>query len=725
MDYKDFIESKRITVWVSWFDISKDDLHSKLFEYQKTIVQMALKKWRYAIFADCWLWKTFMQLEFAKQVNIKTWKPVLLLTPLAVWRQTLKEASTFWYDAKIISDRQWVENKINIINYDKLHKIQWLDWGWVILDESSILKSFDWKTRNLLIEEYKYTPYKLCCTATPSPNDFTELWNHSEFLNVLDVDTMLSVFFINDASHWNGRRLKKHAEDEFWEFVWSRWVMIRRPCDLWDDRWYLLPKLNIIPVVVKVENDSDQLFVAPAQWLNEVRNARKQSIPQRIEKLNEIYEKHEWQLLVWCDYNYESKEIMNAIPDAMEVEGATKSKIKEDIMLWFSDWSVKTLVTKPKIAGFWMNWQSCNTMVFFGISHSYEQYYQAIRRCWRYWQNNDVTVYIIIWEAEQSVLDSVIEKSKKHDLQYEWMSQNVLKSFYSNHKKINMNTWETLKTDKYTLMQWDCVQRTKEIADNSIDYSIFSPPFSDLFTYSDSEFDMWNSKDDDEFYNHFGYLIDDLFRITKPWRLVSFHCMNLPTRKWKDWFIGIKDFRWDLIREFQKRWFYYHSEVCIWKDPVVAMQRTKAVWLLHKTIKKDSSMSRQWIADYVVTMRKRWDNEEPIQHTAEEYPVDYRQRIASPIRTDINQSDTLQYRSARDHKDEKHICPLQLEVIRRCIYLWTNKWDTVFSPFTWIWSEWYVSLELGRKFIWVELKNSYYEQAKRNLMNVTKIKKLF
>ena len=226
---------------------------------------------------------------------------------------------------------------------------------------------------------------------------------------------------------------------------------------------------------------------------------------------------------------------------------------------------------------------------------------------------------------------------------------------------------------------------------------------------------MGNCKDDDDFYKHFAFLIDDLYRVIMPGRLVSFHCMNMPTSKTNHGYIGIRDFRGDLIRLFEKAGFIFHSEVCIWKDPVTAMQRTKALGLLHKQLKKDSCMSRQGIPDYLVTMRKPGDNEERVTHTAEDFPVQLWQNYASPVWMDINPSDTLQYRSAREHDDERHICPLQLEVIRRGLKMWSNPGDTVLSPFAGIGSEGYVSLQEGRRFIGFELKKSYYEQAVRNL----------
>ena len=270
-------------------------------------------------------------------------------------------------------------------------------------------------------------------------------------------------------------------------------------------------------------------------------------------------------------------------------------------------------------------------------------------------------------------------------------------------------------TDKYSIYNGDSCEIIKNIPDNSIHYSIFSPPFADLYVYSNSERDMGNCKTNKEFYDHFKFLVEELHRVTMNGRLVSFHCMNLPTSKTRDGFIGIKDFRGDLIRIFQQAGFIYHSEVCIWRDPVVAMQRTKALGLLHKQIKKDSAMCRQGIPDYLVTMRKAGDNPERVTHTNETFPVDVWQKYASPIWMDINPSNTLQKQSAREEKDEKHICPLQLEVIQRAVNLWTNPNDIVFSPFMGIGSEGYQSLTQGRRFVGIELKSSYYKQAEKNM----------
>lgn len=274
---------------------------------------------------------------------------------------------------------------------------------------------------------------------------------------------------------------------------------------------------------------------------------------------------------------------------------------------------------------------------------------------------------------------------------------------------------DTVTDEQYTAMMGDCVQRIREIPSDSIGFSVFSPPFASLYTYTNSEYDMGNCKTDDEFAEHFGYLVDELYRVLKPGRCVSFHCMNLPTSKERDGYIGIRDFRGDLIRTFQRAGFIYHSEVTIWKDPVTAMQRTKALGLLNKQKNKDSALCRQGIPDYLVTMRKPGDNDDPISHNNEQFPISEWQKIASPVWMDINPSDTLQYRTARENNDERHICPLQLGVINRALDLWSKPGDVVLSPFMGIGSEGYCAIKKGRKFIGIELKASYFNCAVKNL----------
>ena len=294
---------------------------------------------------------------------------------------------------------------------------------------------------------------------------------------------------------------------------------------------------------------------------------------------------------------------------------------------------------------------------------------------------------------------------------------------------MNTKVIDQYHDEEWSLYHGDSIEVIKGIPDNSLHFSIFSPPFADLYVYSNSLHDMGNSKNNDEFLNHFRFLVKDLYRCMMPGRIVAMHCMNLPAMKSRDGFIGMKDFRGDLIRMFQCEGFIYHSEVCIWKDPVIQMQRTKSIGLLHKQVLKDSTMSRQGLPDYLVMMRKPGDNHEPVSGQLSNYAGDVPipnsgnksiniwQRYASPVWMDINPNDTLQYRSARDNNDERHICPLQLQVIERAYQLWTNPGDTVLDPFNGIGSSGYVALQTGRKYIGIELKESYYNCAVTNLRN--------
>jgi len=277
-----------------------------------------------------------------------------------------------------------------------------------------------------------------------------------------------------------------------------------------------------------------------------------------------------------------------------------------------------------------------------------------------------------------------------------------------------MNCIEQVVTDSYAAYHGDCVEVLKGLPDASVGYSIFSPPFASLYTYSNSPRDMGNVRDDAEFFEHFEYLIAELRRVIKPGRDVSFHCMDMPASKERDGYIGLKDFPGELLRAFQRHGFIFHAKVTIWKDPVTAMQRTKALGLLHKSVRENAAMCRQGIPDYLITVRAPGESER-VTHTPAEYPVDLWQKVASPVWMDINPSDTLQYASAREHDDERHICPLQLEVIRRGVMLWTNPGDIVLSPFMGIGSEGHVAVQMGRRFVGVELKDSYYRQAVANL----------
>lgn len=713
--YHTFLQSKQFIASPSGFE-SENEINPLLFDFQRDIVTWALRKGKAAIFAGTGLGKTLMQLEWALHVHKHTSGNILILAPLAVAQQTAREGAKLGIEVNICRKQEDVRPGINITNYEMLQHFDPAQFIGIVLDESSILKAYEGKVRTAIINTFKDTPYKLACTATPAPNDHMELGNHVEFLGVMTRTEMLSTFFIHDGGDTSKWRVKKHAKKAFWEWVASWAVMLRNPSDLgYEDNGFRLPPLNLHEIVV----DKTGYVVREAKTMQDRRKARNDSINTRVECAAKIANATNEPHLVWCNLNTESEELTTAIEGAIEIRGAHDPEYKADKMVKFSNGEISKLVTKPSIAGFGMNWQHCHKMIFVGLSDSFEQYYQAVRRCWRFGQKDPVDVYIITSEKEGAVVSNIKRKEKEFEEMLKGMISATQEITRQNIKSTGreIDSYQTqIETEDNWVIEWgDNVEEIKKVMDDSIHYTLFSPPFSSLYTYSNSERDMGNCKNYIEFFTHFNFLIPELYRVTMPGRLMSIHCMNLPTTKEHHGVIGIQDFRGDLIRAFQDAGFIFHSEVCIWKDPVTAMQRTKALGLLHKQLKKDSCMSRQGIPDYIITFRKPGANQEQVTHTDESFPVEAWQRYASPVWMDINQSNTLQKDSAREHEDERHVCPLQLEVIKRCLELWTNPGDTVLDPFAGIGSTGYEAIKAGRKFLGFELKKSYFEQAVKNL----------
>jgi len=742
MDYTDFLKTKDVTDRASGFEPS--EINPMLFDFQAAIVRWACKRGRAAIFADCGLGKTPMQLEWAKQVHGHTGKPVLILAPLAVSKQTKREGEKFGVSVQICKSQEDVVSGINITNYEKLHKFDPGAFVGIVLDESSILKSYTGKFRSFVIESFNKTPYKLACTATPAPNDFVELGNHSEFLNILSRPEMLSLFFINDTSDVGTWRLKGHGEHKFWEWICSWAVMFSKPSELgFDDNGFILPELNIIEHVIEFGKPlPGNLFAQKAETLNERRQARRESIDDKIDLIKAIITEDEpW--LIWCDLNRESEKISKAI-GATEITGAQDNEDKENRMLGFSSGEHRIICTKPRLAGFGMNWQHCNNVIFAGLSDSYESFYQAIRRCWRFGQKKPVNCHIVTTDIEGNVVDNI--KRKENDamrMRKEMVAnmQDITKQELSQSSRVaTAYKVDEYRGNGYELRLGDSIELIKGLSDESVGFSIFSPPFASLFTYTDSIRDMGNCRDKETFIDHFRFLVKDLYRVLMPGRLVAIHCMNLPATIQHDGFIGMHDFRGDLIRLFQKEKFIFHSEICIWKDPLIQAVRTKVLTLAHKQVVKDSSRCGQGIPDYVIVMRKPGDNPKPIhrpkgfteyigerEFTNTNFDEDQRknklsheiwQRYASPVWMDIRQTRVLSSEIARDEKDEKHICPLQLDTIERCLELWSAKGDTVLDPFSGIGSTVYCAVSMGRYGIGFELKESYWRQSIKNMRNL-------
>lgn len=714
MEYNEFLKSKQFAAKPSGFDAA--DINSKLFPFQRDIVSWACRKGKACVFAGTGLGKTLIQLAWADQVRKHSGGNVLILAPLAVVDQTANEGHGMGLDIHVCRSHEDVRPGINITNYEMLSHFDPDQFAGVILDESSIIKSFEGTIRTQIIDSFRNTPYRLACTATPAPNDHMELGNHVEFVGVMSRTEMLACYFVHDGGKTSQWRLKGHAKEAFWRWVASWAVMLRMPSDLgYEDNGFKLPPLRIDQLVV----DKTGYIVREAHTLQDRRGARRDSLDQRVAKTAEIVSASKGPWLVWCDLNVEADALKKAIPGSIEIRGSDDPDKKAQAARDFAAGKIDVLISKSSIFGFGLNFQVCHKMVFTGISDSFEQYYQAVRRCWRFGQKSPVEVYVVTSEKEGAVVKNIKRKEKEFEAMLKGMiaeTQEITKdNLKSTARETDEYKQDVQKGNGWEVRLGDSCEEIKTISDDSIHYIIFSPPFSSLYTYSNSERDLGNCKNDDEFFAHFDFLAPELFRVLMPGRLMSVHCMNLPTTKERNGYIGIRDFRGDLIRIFQAAGFIYHSEVCIWKDPVTAMQRTKALGLLHKQLKKDSCMSRQGIPDYLVTFRKPGDNPERVTHTNESFPVSIWQNYASPIWMDINPSETLQRTSAREDDDERHIAPLQLEVIRRGLELWTNPGDIVFSPFAGIGSEGYEAVKNGRRFIGFELKQSYYDQACKNL----------
>ena len=414
--YDEFLKTKEIQAINSGIDVDDSELNENLFPFQRDIVKFSLRKGRSAIFSDCGTGKSAMQLDFARLVCKHTGGKALIIAPLSVVKQTRKEGIKFGIESKVVRDQSEVVDGINITNYEILNHFDEDAFNCVVLDESSILKSFTSSTRNELIDKFVNTPYKLCCSATPAPNDISEIANTVEFLGIMSRTELLATYFIHDSGDTSKWRLKGYGEEKFWEFMATIAVCVRNPSDLgYSSEGYELPKLNLIKHVVRSKPKDYEFIARRAETLSERREARKESMDDRVEVATELVDSSDESWIVWCDYNAESSALHKAISESVEIVGRDTPERKADVAIDFADGNIHALVSKASIYGFGMNFQSCHNMIFCGISDSYESFYQAIRRCWRYGQEHEVNVHIIISEAEMNVLENIERKQALMD----------------------------------------------------------------------------------------------------------------------------------------------------------------------------------------------------------------------------------------------------------------------------------------------------------------------
>lgn len=738
--YEDFLAAKLVSAKATGIEASADDLNPTLFDWQREVTVWALQRGRAAIFAACGLGKTFMQVDWAHRITETTGGRVLILAPLAVAHQTIKEAVKLGIEVEYARSQEQASGALVITNYECLADFDPTAWIGVVLDESSILKSFTGKTKRALLEAFAETPYRLACTATPAPNDHMELGNHADFLGVMASNEMLARWFINDSMKAGNYRLKAHGERDFWRWVSSWAVCAEKPSDLGDyeDGGFALPPLVIQGHLVADParaHERGKLFLGDAapsateMWADKKETAKDRCVLA----VELVATKPEASWTVWCETNHEADMLAKMMPYAVEVRGAESLEAKERKLDAFAEGDARVIVSKPSIAGFGLNWQHCSDVVFVGLTYSFEKLYQAIRRSWRYGQTKPVTVHLISAESDQGIVSAVEAKQAEYDVMVNRMAA-ATKEFGLGHRK-DRRLLAPVETEAFTGEGWeirlgDNVPHTRAMPDDSVGLTVTSLPFSNLYIYSDSVADMGNSADHREFFQHFDFLAPELFRITQPGRLCAIHCKDLPLYMNRDGAAGLYDFPADIGRSMTVAGWTFHSRVTIWKDPVTEMQRTKNHGLLHKNFTDRGEVCRQGMADYLLVFRawKPEQEDRQVQHIPQpgafigekppetwdsdrDWSIQLWQRYASPVWFDIRQPRVLAIRGSRAEQDEKHICPLQLDVIERCVFLWSNEGDLVFDPYGGIGSTGYVALQTGRRSLAVELKRSYVTQA--------------
>jgi len=688
------------------------ELHEALFPFQRALTAWAIRKGRAALFAGTGMGKTLMQLEWARQIG----KQSLIVAPLAVAQQTVAEGEKFGIPATYLRRPDGIKpGVITVTNYELLDHFDADAFDAVVLDESSILKNYAGKVRSALIEKFQETPYRLACTATPAPNDIAEMANHAEFLGVSTRVEMLARFFVHDDEGW---RMKGYAEEAFYEWLASWGMSLRMPSDLgYEDGAFVLPPLSVEPIFVTSDYvPPGQLMFTGLKGIQDRIAVRRATLGQRIEAAAALADDG-GQWIFWCGLNEEGRQLAVKLgDDAVLIEGADKPEAKAAGLLGFAAGEHRVLITKPTIAGFGMNFQNCSSVAFVGLNDSWEQYYQAVRRCWRFGQKEPVTVHVIMSDTEDQVWANVQSKETQANRMVDGLVRHVQEFERMELEEVVPKSLEVQRDEAegegWQLILGDSAHELRGLEESSIDLTLFSPPFLSLYTYSDTPRDLGNSTTHGQFWDHYGFISRELLRVTKPGRHACVHVANLVTALVTHGVIGTTDFRGQMIAHMVDQGFVYHGEVCIDKDPQAQAIRTHSKGLLFVQLKKDSSWLRPALADYILIFRKPGENAVPIHPD-----IDNEQWIewARPIWYGIRESATLNVRMARSEKDDKHIAALQLETIERCIRLWSNKGETVLSPFAGIGSEGYVAIEQGRQFVGIELKPEYWKVGCKNL----------
>lgn len=711
-DYKTFLSSKRLDIPASGIQVNPAALHPRLFAFQRAITSWALARGKAAIFATTGLGKTLMQVSFARHIK----GTVLLVAPLAVSQQTIAEGATIAVPIRYVRTASDLQPGVNITNYERLDAFMTATLDGLILDESSILKSLYGKTKTKLFALAQSIPYRLCCTATPCPNDIAEIANHAQVLGIMTREALLSTFFVHDDEGW---RLRGHARTAFYRWLTTWSMALNTPEDIgFDGSKYRLPPLTIREqVVASPFRRSGELFAAPLHGITDRIAVRRQTIAARVEAAVALAQQAEGPCIVWCGLNAEAEAMAQALgSEAINVQGADTLEQKEAGIAAFVRGEVRILISKARICGFGMNFQHAATAIFLGLNDSYEQYFQCIRRIWRFGQQRPVTIHVVVSEHETDIVTNIHQKEQEATrLMDHLIAETAAMERAILHAPSSQEQTQTLARHSETLWevwQGDCVESMGQMPAASIDFSVYSPPFLSLYQYSDTDRDLGNSHTVAQFFAHFRYVADGLLRLTRPGRLTAMHLAQVPAMLVKDGYIGLKDFRGPMIALMEEAGWIYHGDITIDKNPQAQAIRVKNKALLFAQLRKDSSWLRPAMADYLLVFRKPGTNAVPILPTiTNEQWIQW----AHPVWYGIRESNTLNAAVARGADDERHICPLQLDLIERCIQLWSNEGETIFDPFAGIGSTGYVALQHGRRFVGCELKECYVQTMLKNL----------
>lgn len=934
MKYDDFIQTKIERVKPVGFEVSKEQIKKDfpiLFDFQVAIVQWGLRIGRCAVFAECGLGKTFVQLVWAHYVAKETGKPVLVLAPLGVTGQTVNESKKLGLDLVYCRTmEEWDGFTSVITNYEMLKNWNASCFSAGVLDESSILKNYNGKTKQLIFDKFHEVDYLMFLTATPAPNDARELGNHAEGLRIMKSSIMERTWFKHDSANVHESILKPHAANDFWRWVNEWAVCCKLPSDLgqFNDEGYILPDLNFIGHVVEVDhtraweetskNGQMSLLLTGKTSATNMHAEKRATIKDRMEMAAQIVrdiqaEKPDEFVIVWCEYNYEADQLVKLLPDAIEVRGNESVDVKQQKLIDFSEGKYQVLITKPKIAAHGLNWQHVGEQVWTSITHKFEPFYQGYKRSHRFGRKGAVNCHIIYAESEGDILSNLNRKHRDHEKMQNQMVKFMKQNGMSLTSPFQYTPFgvggEVAEGDGWKVYHGDSAVQLKKVKSGSVDFWVQSPPFKQIFVYSDNAEDLGNCINDEQFYQQYQFILQEQLRASKLGTYKAEHCQDLALLKQDTGHeIGIVDFPGELIKAHIDAGWEFVGSKTVWKDPVVEMQRTKRLSLLwSKSFCEKTEQARQGIADYVLIFRKPdgtkaeggnkqldkipesvvmrcidlWTNQgenvhspyhqsdgvadlividgmpdklkpykkhlrdgrvmairvksllecteviqmgEPLDlifssrvslmdgsflvvlrkwvkdmsdknknivhvthdlkppskyygHTVKEdddgvvreydiytrdeskengyhqyigtdapqywdsdayYSIQVWQRYASPVWydlpglpeghpdvwMDIQQTDVLEYRMARNEKDEKHIAPLQLQLIERCIDRYTKKGDLVGTGFAGIFSEIYQAVMMGRRAVGSELKRSYWELGIKNMQEAERRKNM-